>query len=224
MAGFWSVLDRALRQITSLCVLLLFPRRCVVCRALGERYLCETCTVPVGTIEPKRTRACKEGPIREIWSLGWYGDPVWRRVIEAWKYVGDSAAKDLLAKWLEQMPFQDEVIFTWVPLHPKKERARGFDQARWIAEQLGRRFKRPVVSLLERVVHKGPRARSGSGSRDTLDGVYRIAKDVHCPRCVVLCDDVRTTGETLDVCAELLKKAGTQEVIGCVLVESGRVA
>jgi ComF family protein len=99
-----------------------------------------------------------------------------------------------------------------VPLHPRREYQRGFNQADDLARQLGL----PVAPLLERVVFtksqielpkelrrenvKNAFALTAAGSRLPVPGV------------IVLVDDVATTGATLDACARVLKKAGVKEV------------
>ena len=97
-----------------------------------------------------------------------------------------------------------------VPLHPWRRLHRGFNQARDLAQTLDR----PVVDALWRVRMTRPQmSLSGAARRMNLRGAFVgspfVAVD---DRIVVLVDDVRTTGTTLDRCAKVLRRAGAREV------------
>jgi ComF family protein len=115
-----------------------------------------------------------------------------------------------------------------VPLHPRREYERGFNQAEDLAIHLGP----PVVRLLQRVRHTQsqielPKHQRQQNVRDAFDlnpapgsrpstalgAALSLSKGrFPVPGIVVLVDDVSTTGSTLDACARVLKAAGVQEV------------
>ena len=104
-----------------------------------------------------------------------------------------------------------------VPLHPRREYTRGFNQAHDLAIHLGL----PVVPLLKRVVHTRsqidlPRGHRLSNVRDAfaIDGILResCGDGPLAPSIVVLVDDVSTTGATLESCARVLLRSGVKEV------------
>jgi ComF family protein len=101
-----------------------------------------------------------------------------------------------------------------VPLHPRREHERGFNQADDLARQLGL----PVVPMVRRVRHTTsqielPADARHQNVRDAFELVHGPAKAGHyIPSVVVLVDDVSTTGATLDACARVLKAGGVQEV------------
>ena len=97
-----------------------------------------------------------------------------------------------------------------VPLHRRRRRARGFNQAADLAAHLGL----PVVAALRRVRATTsqtdlPAARRHANVRNAF--ALRRQADVR-GLCVVLVDDVATTGATLDACAHVLVEAGAREV------------
>jgi predicted amidophosphoribosyltransferase len=104
-----------------------------------------------------------------------------------------------------------------VPLHPWRRLSRGFNQARDLAAQL----PLEVAPVLWRVRATKPQEHlTAAARRRNVHGVFavsplltsrqrtRLLED----RVVVLIDDVRTTGATLDQCASALKAAGVREV------------
>jgi ComF family protein len=98
-----------------------------------------------------------------------------------------------------------------VPLHASRRRHRGFNQAL----DLARRLDLPVIHALSRVratpTQTGlPAAQRHRNVRDA----FALARGGDTVRgsIVVLIDDVRTTGATLEACARVLKGAGAAEV------------
>ncbi len=103
-----------------------------------------------------------------------------------------------------------------VPLHDKRLKTRGFNQASVIAKALSRRLKLPLdeVSLVR--VSGTEQYRAGldaKGRRDTVAEAFAVRH----PRLVagediLLIDDVFTTGATVSACAEALAQAGARNV------------
>jgi ComF family protein len=107
-----------------------------------------------------------------------------------------------------------------VPLHPRREYVRGFNQARDLAVHLGL----PVAEPLARVKHTRsqidlPKDQRRANVKDAF--VWRAAlgsrspvagSGIPVPGIVVLVDDVWTTGATLEGCARVLLTAGVMEV------------
>jgi ComF family protein len=98
-----------------------------------------------------------------------------------------------------------------VPLHPSRQRKRGFDQAARLAAALARRTGTPLSPCLTR---GGPATRqlgAGRARRLNTDRLV-IAARGRVPRRTVLVDDVHTTGATFDACARALREGGAEEV------------
>jgi len=103
-----------------------------------------------------------------------------------------------------------------VPLHPKRQRSRGFNQAGVIADVVSKGLRLPLdeVSLVR--VSSTEKYRAGldaKGRRDTVAGAFEVRH----PRLIenetiLLVDDVFTIGATVSACAAALLAAGAQNV------------
>jgi ComF family protein len=98
-----------------------------------------------------------------------------------------------------------------VPLHRKRERRRGFNQASLIAESLIQLNRTIDTATLHR--RKNTPSQTGlSRSQRTLNlaGAFEVRGRV--PECVIVVDDVYTTGSTLHEVAKTLKRHGAERV------------
>jgi ComF family protein len=136
-----------------------------------------------------------------------------REIIHALKYEGRRSLADPLGGMVRDagsviLEGCDYVVP--VPLHPWRRLRRGFNQAR----DLAKRLDRPVVDALWRVRSTASQmALTADARRTNIRGAF-VCSPFACieNRIVVLVDDVRTTGATLDECAKVLLAAGAREV------------
>ena len=122
----------------------------------------------------------------------------------------------LLVKIQARAPLDKATRVIAVPLHPDREKERGFNQAAVIGSELARAVRLPFdeVSLI-RTVHS-ERHRAGMDARGRRETVAE-AFSVSYPRLiederVLLVDDVFTTGATVSACAAALMASGAKEV------------
>lgn len=98
-----------------------------------------------------------------------------------------------------------------VPLHRKRQRKRGYNQAAVIAKSMGRELHLPVdEKTLFRVRNTVPqKALNDRERRRNLSGAFQIRKGAELPEgeCVLLIDDIYTTGSTLDAAALCLRQS-----------------
>ncbi len=108
---------------------------------------------------------------------------------------------------LEREPFTADIVVP-VPLHPKREGERGYNQAGLLARGLGR----PVLTNLVRR-RKNTLSQTGL-TRPERSLNIRGAFDVRRPvgGSVLIVDDIRTTGSTINELAKVLKRSGASRV------------
>ena len=143
-----------------------------------------------------------------------------RAILHAFKYDGRRRLARPLSALMRAAGaplLKDADCVVPVPLHPWKRARRGFNQA----EDLSRHLGVPVQRVLWRVRATAPQTTLNAKSRRrNLAGAFRLSPFLTSrqrrrwldDRTVVLIDDVRTTGATLEACASVLRAAGVREV------------
>jgi ComF family protein len=196
---------------------LLAPPLCWSCAGLVARgeLLCRGCRLALHRLaaEPVWLAGVR------VWAPVAYSGPA-RDLVRALKFrgavhVADAMAAQIVANAPEPLPELDSAAgrptLVPVPLHPRRLRSRGYNQAAAIADALSRRTSIPLTDCLARtglsITQMGRnRAERKSGPVGSID-VVGIA-----PPRVLLVDDVVTTGATLAACREALAAAGSLEI------------
>lgn len=215
---------------------LLFPPRCVGCGREGE-FLCVLCRHSLprldGALCPKCSQPFQKGGVCspcQRWPLAIDGirspyrfEGVMRQAILGLKYqnlkVLSTPLAELLAHYWQSCPLPGEVLVP-VPLHPRRLRERGYNQAALLARALGERIGLPVEETSLRRYRAAPsqaRAASAEERRANVAGAFLCPPSSLEGKRVVLVDDVCTTGATLDAAARALKAAGARSVWGLTL-------
>ena len=146
-----------------------------------------------------------------------------RAVVHALKYDARRSVAAPLARMMVEQAcglLTEAHCVVPVPLHPWRERQRGFNQAEDLARGLGL----PIVRALRRTRMTRPQvelpaAERAANVKDAFAlrsaGIRPFAVSQDAPllqHVIVLVDDVATTGATLDACARVLTQAGAREV------------
>ncbi len=197
----------------------LFPRFCLRCGVEGTT-LCLPCreAYQPGPMPP----ACRTSSLDGCVALGWYRDPVLRGAIRLSKYYGDPDVWEVIESWIRASSIEARFpegpwAICPIPLHKARERERGFNQAEWIAEILSSVTGWPLARVLRRASWTDPQARKGTPQRKIgdLDGIFETTLEPFSR--VLLCDDVMTSGATMDAAACELRGAGVRAVWGFTL-------
>ncbi|MBI1874467.1 MAG: ComF family protein [Acidobacteria bacterium] len=247
--------SRGVRSALDGLLALLLAPRCAACEALLSRPLdgavCEGCWERIRLITPPACRLCGDplpswrtatlengtcprcrrapGHIDRGGSAGHYEGAL-RSIVHALKYEGRrSIAPDLAALMRSRCRdlLLDADAIVPVPLHARRLRARGFNQA----EEIARHLELPVMACLWRQRDTQPQnelpasrrhrnVRDAFGLKETRAGAWRRGRwGQPCAdspsiagKRLVLVDDVSTTGATLQECARMLKLGGAREV------------
>jgi len=218
----------------------LFPKFCFACGRLGA-YLCPRCQNNLSTIKQDVCPYCERASYFGLTHYGcrrcmgldglkaifYYGD-LTKKIIKNIKY---QLVKEAIADFLQAIPRQKiEELFFYkqlaanftfipVPLHPKRERKRGFNQAEELAKffstALGFPIRKDLVIRTKdtkpQVEMKKPKERYKN-----ILGAFSLEKSVATDQIegknFIIFDDVWTTGWTIKEISRILKKAGAAKV------------
>ncbi len=212
---------------------LLFPPRCASCRERGE-WLCAECLALCVPHGPGCCRRCgawlEDGGcltcalhIRHLDSLTAayaYEGPV-RHLVHALKYRGLTAAADWMALRMAASELPRAELIVPVPLHPRRQHQRGYNQSELLAAALAREGDIPTAGLLRRIRFEEPQTRLSASSRwENVRGAFEPAGELGDAKSVLVVDDVCTTGATMEECAKVLKHMGAATVHGAVFART----
>lgn len=158
----------------------------------------------------------------ESYAAYWHQGPA-RKLVHRMKYSGDRFAAFPLAEGLAGLWVQQEAralrraeLLIPVPLHPKREKWRGYNQARLLAEGLQAHIRLPMCHEgLARIRHTRRQVGATRQSRQgNMAGAFAVPEaSLVRGKCILLLDDVCTTGATAVASARALKEAGAREVL-----------
>jgi ComF family protein len=136
-----------------------------------------------------------------------------QHMLHALKYKNNQAIGKLLGAMLadelmRSKRFAEIDFIVPVPIHPKKGKIRGYNQAEVIAEGMVERGFFVRAHALKKTEHRESQTRSGIYARyKNVADIFGLGDTtgLECKK-VLLLDDVLTTGATLEACAKLLMK------------------
>jgi len=219
-----------------------YPQACVICaRSVEHRRFgvaCESCweetriftdddeiCLKCGSPGPPACGRCDVLAFTAARAVGMYKGALRESalMLKRRPYVPKHVEELLFAAALRE-PLTLSTRVVPVPLHPKRLKSRGFNQALIVAETVSNALDLALneVSLVR--VSSPEKYRAGldvKGRRDTVAGAFEVSH----PRLVagediLLVDDVFTTGATVSACAEVLLAAGAKSVVVLTLARA----
>jgi ComF family protein len=199
--------------------MLLAPPLCWGCSGPARRgdALCRACRALLHRLSAEPVWLCGT----RVWAPVAYSGPA-RDLVGALKFRGAVGVADAMAAQIAANAPSEllaGVTLVPVPLHARRLRSRGYNQAAAIAAALGRRAGLEVADFL---VRTGPAATQVGRHREQRRAGPAGAIEVRgaVPARVLLVDDVVTTGATLAACRNALRAAGTSEIAAVVFART----
>jgi len=230
---------------------ILFPPICLNCRSNllsyeeKEDLLCGACFKGIKIY----SNIVRPGPQFNLVAIGSYENSALRELLHYFKYNGFLAAQvpleKLIVKWLEINPTLIPICFpapegrgspnSWaansclvpIPLHRKRLRDRGFNQAEIIGEILSRCLNLPLErNLLERIRNTKSQIKMSSSKEreENLKNSIRIKAGEESLlsqyQSAILVDDIYTSGSTMREAVKALRRAGVKDIAALVIAKT----
>ena len=214
---------------------MLYPKTCCFCGEVSTKDVCTACAKKITYITEPRCKKCGK-PVRyeeqeycydcqkqsfhyeQGRSVWLHKDPVSWSVYQ-FKYhnrriYGKFYAQELFRLYGKQIRDWKIELIIPVPLHWRRRRLRGYNQAEVIARHLGRMTGLPVdTRTVVRRKYTNPQKELGNKERKkNLKDVFAVTKEWVEPKRILLVDDIYTTGSTIDEIARILGEKGNHKV------------
>lgn len=224
-AGAWNRRNRLLLSLPQILFAdlldLVFPPSCVGCGRVDYVW-CPTCQQALDAVpldaRRRRVSMTQTEPPTNILTTGMHTGKL-QQAVQALKYENAQVLCEPLGHRLIALAghfnLQADAVVP-VPLHPKRQQQRGYNQAALLAEYIALRLN------LDYLPHSVGRLRDtpqqvGLGRKERLRnvrGAFTADATLVRGKSIWLIDDVTTTGATLAACAAALQQAGVEQVLG----------
>jgi ComF family protein len=200
----------------------LYPLNCLSCKTALVRSEKEFCISCYCGFKPLDFVTEKHNPIAQLfWGKAniHYATAVYdyikseklSRLIQDFKYnsnkkIGKQFGKIMANFFLEINQFKEVDIVTFVPMHKKKKRKRGYNQAEELAISFSKNSQIPIEKLIFRTENTLTQTEKDVYSRfENMIEKFEVFESNKKFKHILIIDDVITTGATLIACIDLLK-------------------
>lgn len=202
---------------------LLFPRLCVVCGDKlieQEQWICLHCLhhIPRTNFHLEPDNPVSQlfyGRVQVEYATSFFyfsKGSKYQTLLHHLKYkgmkeLGEEIGKHFGIDLLQSPEFSSVDLICPVPLHPSKEKKRGYNQSWWIASGIAKQMNKELsAGNLKRITATETQTRKSRFERFlNVEGIFELSDpEAFSGKHVLLVDDVVTTGSTLEACASVL--------------------
>ncbi len=199
-----------------------YPNMCQGCGEpllKHENFICSKCmfSIPRTNYHNSRKNMISElflGKVKIEYATSFcffHKDGILQNLIHSLKYKGGKEVGETLGKYfgseINTSDFSNIDLIIPVPLHPKRQKFRGYNQSEWIAKGLGEIMNKPVdVKSVIRSRNTKTQTEKNKDERwENVKNIFEVVspKDIENKHVLVI-DDVITTGATIESCASTI--------------------
>lgn len=142
---------------------------------------------------------------------------IMRRLIIDFKFKGKLSYGEIISEIMIEKLLErnlSEVVLTFVPMHPRRERERGYNQSKILAENIAKKLDLKCQEIFEKV--KDTKFQVGlkkDQRQENLKNAFAVKK---APEEIIIVDDVITTGTTISELVKVAKASGIKKVTALI--------
>ena len=211
---------------------IIYPKTCCFCGKVSEKELCKECAEKVVYITEPRCKKCGK-PVRYEEQEYCYdcqknvhtyeqGRSIWMHKMPVSlsiyqfnrRIYGEFYAKEMFRIYGRLIREWGVEVIIPIPLHRKKKRLRGYNQAEIIARNLGEIMDIPVdcKSVIRNRYTRPQKELNDKERKKNLKQAFSITSQWANYKNVLVIDDIYTTGSTIDTVTKELKSRGARKV------------
>ncbi len=215
---------------------LLFPKFCIGCNTIGY-YVCPRCFKKFEFIRTQKCPYCliensagkthdqclERGGIDGEYSILVYSgltkifikDIKYRRIYSVLSDFFQLLPNNVTQKIIEAVKIYKIDYIQPIPLHPLRQKVRGFNQSEHIAKRLSFVVNIPIINILSRTINTFPQAQieKKEDRKKNIQGAFQYTgDDFYANKNILLIDDLFTSGNTSKEAAIVLKRKGIGKV------------
>ena len=215
---------------------MVFPARCAVCDEVlpfGEKDICKNCKKKIQYLGNQVCLCCGKGVREEdeycydcrkrkhdfdqgraLFSYEFIRLSLYRFKYAGRKEYGRFYAKSIAREFQMQKQIWQPQALLPVPIHAKRRKKRGYNQAEEIALELGKIWNLPVITnLVYRTKNTRPMKEIvGTDRQNNLKKAFKLGTNDVKLNTIIIIDDIYTTGSTIDAVARECRKAGIEKI------------
>lgn len=142
---------------------------------------------------------------------------IMRRLIIDFKFKGKLSYGEIISEIMIEKLLErnlSEIVLTFVPMHPRRERERGYNQSKILAETIAKKLDLKCQEVFEKV--KDTKFQVGlkkDQRQENLKNAFAVKK---APEEMIIVDDVITTGTTISELVKVAKASGIKKVTALI--------
>lgn len=228
-------INRRLQMMKRYVIHMFFPNRCPFCGQVMEfgEHCCTECKPTLTLLDNTVCSVCSQKECRCFQSgmgidgsfsaFNYEGSP--KDAILAMKFKNRPEYAEHLAYFLaKQIGSYKFDCITFVPMHDKKKKKRGYNQAELLAKHLAQELNIPCKTLLVKIKESEEQHTLSLEKRKyNVVGSYAVMNTTEISgKCILLVDDILTTGATVKECSKMLKTYRAKKVYSATICRVSR--
>lgn len=200
-----------------------FPPHCLLCQRAGK-WICDSCdqnnntftqicfACKEGSFQGKTHRSCESKTSIDRLIAFYNYNKVTKELLKEFKfkhgYVLLDTIIELIEKRIKPYRFEPTTFITAIPLHPNRERWRGFNQSELVAKRIAKIINIRYINLLKRTKDTRPQSSLKYKLRKVnMENAFIVDNNYQIPEksSIIIFDDVITSGATIENASSTIK-------------------